>query len=153
MSTQEEKLLIAVSRLRNVLFRDLDAVFSSNGLTITQFAVLEALYNKGSLNVGDIQRLILGTSGNVPLVIKNLEKESLVSRKKSEKDGRISIIELTEKGHNLVAKVYPLQQKRLLKLFENVDEHDKQSTIDLLQRIYNTVTSVIETDKNEKQTE
>lgn len=144
MSTQEEKLLIAVSRLRNLLFRDLDTVFAKYHLTSTQFAVLEVLYSKGELCVGDIQRLILGTSGNVPLVIKNLEKDGLVLRKKSEQDGRISNIRLSEKGLEIIQKAYPEQQERLTELFKNVDSRVKKDlTKDILQ-IYQAVLAVKE---------
>ncbi|MDO4793750.1 MAG: MarR family transcriptional regulator [Filifactor alocis] len=141
MSTTEEKLLISVSRMRNLLFRDLDSIFSSNGLTTTQFAVLEVLYHKGNLCVGDIQRLILGTSGNVPLVIKNLEKEGLVLRKKSETDKRISMIELTEKGLLLIKKVYPLQKQRLSELFRDVPIEEKKAITKNLLEMYRIVLS------------
>ncbi len=144
MSTTEEKLLISISRMRNLLFRDLDTIFSSNGLTTTQFAVLEVLYHKGTLCVGDIQRLILGTSGNIPLVIKNLEKEGLVLRKKSETDRRISMIDLTEKGLLLIKKVYPLQKQRLSELFQDVSNKEKKTLTQSLLEVYQIVLSTKE---------
>ncbi|MFC4804229.1 MarR family winged helix-turn-helix transcriptional regulator [Filifactor villosus] len=144
MSTTEEKLLISISRMRNLLFRDLDTIFSSNGLTTTQFAVLEVLYHKGTLCVGDIQRLILGTSGNIPLVIKNLEKEGLVLRKKSETDRRISMIDLTEKGLLLIKKVYPLQKQRLSELFQDVSNKEKKALTQSLLEVYQIVLSTKE---------
>lgn len=144
MSTTEEKLLILISRMRNLLFRDLDTIFSSNGLTTTQFAVLEVLYHKGTLCVGDIQRLILGTSGNIPLVIKNLEKEGLVLRKKSESDRRISMIDLTEKGLLLIKKVYPMQKQRLSELFQDVSNKEKKALTQSLLEVYQIVLSTKE---------
>lgn len=142
MSSTEEKLLISISRLRNLLFRDLDLIFSSNGLTTTQFAVLEVLYHKGSLCVGEIQQFILGTNGNVPLVIKNLEKEGLVSRKKSETDARRSMIDLTEKGYSLIEKVYPLQKQRLSELFQNVSSQDQRDLTKKLLQMYRSVLAI-----------
>lgn len=142
MSTTEEKFLIVLSRLRNLLFRDLDTIFSAHNLTTTQFAVLEVLYHKGSLCVGDIQRLILGTSGNVPLVIKNLEKAGFVYRKKSEKDARISMISLSTKGNAHIQKVYVLQQERLSELFENIDSQEIKKLTKELFNVYQCIQGI-----------
>src|SRR4029077_12466185 len=43
------------------------------GLTLSQFAVLEALYHLGPLFLGDLARRILTSSGNLTLVIDNLQ--------------------------------------------------------------------------------
>ncbi len=144
MSIAEEKLLIALSRLRNLLFRDLDIIFTENHLTTTQFAVLEVLYHKGDLCVGDIQRLILGTSGNVPLVIKNLRKDDLVSTHKGETDGRITMVSLTPKGLALIQKVYPLQKERLSVLFKNLTSEEKTALTKNLKHAYQSVLAVKE---------
>lgn len=45
------------------------------GLTLSQFGVLEALYHKGPLCQRDIAAKILKSTGNITLVIDNLEKE------------------------------------------------------------------------------
>ena len=54
---------------------------SSTGLTISQFAVLEALYQLGSLSQREIGQKILRSSGNITMVIDNLEKNGLARRK------------------------------------------------------------------------
>lgn len=142
MSTSEEKLLIAVSRLRNLLFRDLESIFRCEGLTMTQFSVLEVLYHKGSLSVGEIQSRILGTNGNIPLVIKNLERDGLVHRCKAEEDARISIISLTEEGKQKIAFVYPLQQERLMELFEDIPKEKQKETASQLLELYQAASKV-----------
>ena len=48
------------------------------GLTLSQFAVLEALYHVGPQCLGDLARRILTSSGNLTLVIDNLRKRGLV---------------------------------------------------------------------------
>lgn len=149
MSTIEEKLIIGISRLRNILFRDLENIFRQNNLTITQFSVLEVLYHKGSLSVGEIQRLVLGTNGNIPLVIKNLEKEALVSKNKSETDSRVSIIKLTEKGYKVISEVYPKQQERLSELLKNINSDDKQDLTQKLLKAYQCVLQVKEDEIND----
>ena len=51
-------------------------------LTISQFGVLEALYHKGPLCQRDIAAKILKSTGNITMVIDNLEKRELVRRER-----------------------------------------------------------------------
>jgi MarR family 2-MHQ and catechol resistance regulon transcriptional repressor len=80
---------------------------SSTGLTISQFAVLEALYHLGSLSQREIGKKILRSSGNITMVIDNLEKNGLVRRKRNEADRRFYIVHLTDKGYRLINKIFP----------------------------------------------
>ena len=80
---------------------------SSTGLTISQFAVLEALYQLGSLSQREIGQKILRSSGNITMVIDNLEKNGLVRRERNEADRRFFIVHLTDKGYNLINKIFP----------------------------------------------
>ena len=57
---------------------------STTGLTISQFAVLEALYHSGPLSQKEIGQKILRSSGNITMVIDNLEKTGLVKRERNE---------------------------------------------------------------------
>ncbi len=80
---------------------------AAHKLTVSQFAVLEALYNLGPLSQKDIGRKILKTSGNITLVIDNLEKHGLVRRHKNENDRRSITVKLTDDGCRLIDKLFP----------------------------------------------
>ena len=80
---------------------------SSTGLTISQFAVLEALYQLGPLSQREIGKKILRSSGNITMVIDNLEKNRLVMRERNEADRRFFIVHLTDKGYDLIKRVFP----------------------------------------------
>ncbi len=80
---------------------------SETGLTISQFAVLEALYQLGPLSQREIGQKILRSSGNITMVTDNLEKNGLVRRKRNEADRRFFIVHLTDKGYNLINKIFP----------------------------------------------
>lgn len=107
MSTTEEKILIGVSRLRNLMHREMGRHFGEYNLTTAQFSILEALYSNGDLNVGEIQEKILGTPGNTPGVINTLIKSGYVAKKQDENDRRISRVSMTESGKELMASIYP----------------------------------------------
>ena len=76
-------------------------------LTLSQFGVLEALYHLGPLCQRDIGKKILKTSGNMTLVIDNLEKRSLVVREKDPHDRRYMRVALTAEGQRLIDELFP----------------------------------------------
>jgi MarR family 2-MHQ and catechol resistance regulon transcriptional repressor len=80
---------------------------ASLGLTLSQFATLEALYHLGPLSQREIGQKILRSSGNITMVIDNLEKRGLVQRKRSETDRRYFIVHLTHGGHAFISKIFP----------------------------------------------
>jgi len=80
---------------------------ASTGLTVSQFAVLEALYQLGPLSQREIGQKILRSSGNITMVIDNLEKTGLVRRERFEVDRRFFIVHLTDKGYHLINKIFP----------------------------------------------
>lgn len=79
---------------------------SAAGLTISQFGVLEALHHKGPLCQRDIAAKILKSTGNITLVIDNLEKQGLVKRERINEDRRFLTVRLTGKGAELIGTVF-----------------------------------------------
>ncbi len=80
---------------------------SSTGLTLSQFAVLEALYHLGPLSQKAIGQRILRSSGNITMVIDNLEKRRLVQRKRHRVDRRYFIVHLTTLGKKMIGDLFP----------------------------------------------
>jgi MarR family transcriptional regulator, 2-MHQ and catechol-resistance regulon repressor len=92
------KLMRAAESVTNRVGRNM----SASGLTISQFGVLEALLHKGPLCQRDIATKILKSTGNITLVIDNLEKQGLVRRERSTEDRRYFTVSLTEAGKELI---------------------------------------------------
>ncbi len=80
---------------------------ADSGLTISQFGVLEALYHLGPLCQRDIGKKILKSSGNITVIIDNLERRGLVTRVRGTEDRRFLTIRLTDAGEKLIAEVFP----------------------------------------------
>jgi MarR family 2-MHQ and catechol resistance regulon transcriptional repressor len=81
-------------------------VMAGANLTVSQFGVLEVIYHKGPLCQRDIAAKILKSTGNMTLVIDNLEKSGLVRRVRDNEDRRFLTIHLTEAGTELITKVF-----------------------------------------------
>jgi len=97
------KLMRAAETVTSRLNRNL----ASADLTVSQFGVLEALYHKGPLCQRDIAKKILKSTGNITMVIDNLERRGLVRRERAAEDRRYITINLTEKGTWLIADLFP----------------------------------------------
>lgn len=96
------KLVRAAESVTNRVHR----VLAEPALTVSQFGVLEALLHKGPLCQKDIAAKILKSTGNITLVVDNLEKHGLVRRVRDMADRRFFTIHLTETGEALAAKVF-----------------------------------------------
>ena len=97
------RLMRAANAARSCASRQLEG----SGLTLSQFAVLEALYHLGPMSLSDIAQKILTTGGNLTMVVGNLEKQGLAYRQKSPEDGRVLIVMLTPKGKALIQRIFP----------------------------------------------
>lgn len=120
------KLFISLSRTLLFLDRKTDKIFKEHGITKTQFAVLEVLYHKGDLSQCDIRKLILTTAGNLPVVINNLLKEDLITKTPHEEDRRRQVLSLTNKGRQLIQKVFPENKQCIQECFSVWTEEEKE---------------------------
>lgn len=128
-SKDELKIFIGMSRVLNEINRKTGKIFSKYNLTNSQFAVLEVLYHKGDLTIGEVKEKILSTSGTIPVIVRNLERDGYLQRKRDKDDKRKYILHITEKGRGLMDKVYPENEKMIISLMNNWDESDKKEII------------------------
>jgi MarR family 2-MHQ and catechol resistance regulon transcriptional repressor len=98
---------VKLSRALDSFETRLQSGVSSVGLTSSQFGVLDALFHLGSLCQKELGEKILKTSGNMTMVIDNLEKRSLVVRERQEEDRRHMMVHLTAEGRALIAQLFP----------------------------------------------
>jgi MarR family 2-MHQ and catechol resistance regulon transcriptional repressor len=105
------------------------------GLTLSQFAVLEALFHVGPLCLGDLARRILSSSGNLTLVISNLQKRGLVKREQQGKDKRFVLATLTPAGARLVARIFPDHARRITEVMSRLDTEEQGKLGDLCRKL------------------
>ncbi|OQX93092.1 MAG: MarR family transcriptional regulator [Tenericutes bacterium 4572_104] len=129
------RVLITLSRTTQKVHKRSGQIFKEGGHTTAQFSVLEALYHKGPLSVGQIIELILSTAGNMTVVINNLKKEGLIKRYPNPEDKRSYIIEITESGKTSIQSIFPKHLDDLEKNFSNLTEDEKNVLISLLKKI------------------
>jgi MarR family 2-MHQ and catechol resistance regulon transcriptional repressor len=104
------KLMRAAESVTNRVSRSM----AEAELTISQFGVLEALLHKGPLCQRDIATKILKSTGNITLVIDNLEKRALVRRERDNLDRRYLTVHLTEEGKVIIAEAFALVERAII---------------------------------------
>ncbi len=80
---------------------------ASHGLTASQFGALEALHHLGPMCQRDLGLKILRSSGNITMVVDNLEKRGLVRRERDREDRRYITVSLTPDGARLIRMIFP----------------------------------------------
>jgi DNA-binding MarR family transcriptional regulator len=128
-------LIIGLYRSYAKLNRNTQRLLSQHNLTLAQFGVLEVLYHLGPMKIGDVIDKTLSTSGNMTVVIKNLEKENWIRRAVDPADGRVSVIQLTTQGEQLIATVFPQHLNQLNKMMENLNQAEKKQMIQLMKKL------------------
>lgn len=134
MSKPELRVLIGLHRAVNETDRQTSRAMAPFGLTLGQFAVLEALYHKGDLTVGQVQEAILSSSGTIPLIVNNLEKRGLLVRRSDEADRRRCFLSLTEAGRGLIAEAYPVNEALIIEQMDCWTDSEKEALASLLKR-------------------
>ncbi len=119
-------------------FRTIDAKvsesFKEDHLTPTQFGVLDVLYAKGSMKIGELLESMLATSGNMTVVIRNMEKKGWVTRTTCPNDKRAYLVALTEQGCQVIEHALPLHIAKIEEVFTVLTDEEQAELIRILKK-------------------
>ncbi len=113
-------LMRASDKVASLAHRDLSSV----KLSVSQFGVLEVLYHKGPMCQKKIAEKILKSTGNITMVIDNLEKRGLVLRVRNEADRRFFTIRLTPDGEEIIAAYFPSHARRITGIMDVLSDRE-----------------------------
>lgn len=126
--------IYATSRL---ITREYQPHLDELGITYPQYIALMVLWETDEISVNEItQKLILNTNTVTPL-LKRMETQGLITRKRSSTDERKVIVKLTEKGKMLESKAAEIPQK----LIEGLA--DSKMTVNELIRLKESLYQII----------
>lgn len=119
-------------------FRTIDAkvseTFKQDDLTPTQFSVLDVLYGKGPMKIAELIDSILATSGNMTVVIRNMEKKGWIARHTCPSDKRACLLTLTDAGRQVIEHALPLHIEKIEETFSVLTEEEQEELIRLLKK-------------------
>ena len=128
-------LVLSLSRSYQRFFRSMVPVFAHAGLTPSQWDALEVLHSKGPLSVNELIESLIGSSGNVDVIVKNLISAGLVHKTVDREDRRRRILSLTSKGKTAVAEFYPVHNQALATVFARLTRVEKRKHVEALSRL------------------
>ncbi|APU72480.1 MarR family transcriptional regulator [Companilactobacillus crustorum] len=127
--------LYATSRAIQKLYHD---GLSKEGLTYPQYLVLVSLYQYKELTVKRLGELLSLDSGTLTPLLKRLENEGLVLRKRSKTDERVVNVQLTEKGSDKRESINELPEILVAKSNFTTDEWNTLEN--LSKKLFNNIT-------------
>lgn len=129
------KLWVVLSRAHSAVTAHAESDVARHGLSLAEFGALEALYNKGPLLVGELQRKVLKSSGGMTYVLDRLQDKGLTTRRPCETDRRAIYAELTEEGETLMSRIFPQHAESLERAASGLGPDEQQKAIALLKRL------------------
>lgn len=108
---------------------------AAHGLTPAEFGVLEALYHKGPLLVGELQRKILVSSGGTTYLVDRLAERGLVERRECPTDRRARYAALTSRGEQLIGRIFPEHAQVIAEAMAGLTEEKKRQAAALLREL------------------
>ena len=79
-------------------------------LTYTQYIVMLVIWEAGTISVRDLGRRLYLDSGTLTPVLKTLERNGLITRRRSDKDERVLLVSVTKAGSVLQEKAAGIPQ-------------------------------------------
>jgi MarR family 2-MHQ and catechol resistance regulon transcriptional repressor len=132
----------AYSAVREFAARDIERL----SLTLTDFAILEALLHKGPLAVNDIGRKVALTSGSMTVAVDRLSERGLVERRGAEDDRRARIVHLTAAGRKVISAAFAKHAAALDTLGEELSAGERRQAIRLLKKLGHAAAARLKTE-------
>ena len=114
--------------------RSFDEAMRSHDLTGSQAGMMSRIFDQPGISGAELSRQMLTTPQAVQLMLATLERKGLIERRPDRTKGRVLGSHLTEAGraafHACLADAAAADRA----LSQNLDEHERQQLMDLLQK-------------------
>jgi MarR family 2-MHQ and catechol resistance regulon transcriptional repressor len=129
------KLWVVLARAYAAVAAESQRDIARHGLSVGEFGVLEALYHRGPMLLGEVQQRILVSSGGVTYLVDRLEAKGLVERQACPTDRRARYAALTGAGEALIAEIFPEHAACIDRAVAGLDAQEQQQATELLRKL------------------
>ena len=126
---------IKLMRAADTVTAFIDEALAGPGLTHSQLGVLEALLHLGPLCQGDLSAKLLKSSGNLTMVVTNLERRGFVQRSRGKKDRRFVNVTLTDRGRTVIEEYFPKHARRVRSAMASLDAQEQATLAALCRKL------------------
>ena len=124
-------------RLAGHLTAELCAVYQQHGLSEGEFDVLATLRRSGApfeLAAGELAEHTMVTTGGLTKRLDRLESGGLITRRRSDTDGRGRVVRLTAAGRRVIDQAFTDHMRNERRLLDQLERDDAEQLESLLAR-------------------
>jgi MarR family transcriptional regulator, 2-MHQ and catechol-resistance regulon repressor len=129
------KLFVVMSRAATAVGRHTEVDVAAHGFTTLEWAILDALYYKGPLLLGELQKKILASSGGITYLVDRLAERGLVERRECAHDRRARYAALTPEGEKVVRQLMPGHLRAIEKAMSGLTQSEQRECTRLLKKL------------------
>lgn len=113
------------------------------GLNASQLSCLLVLKSEGALPLSKLSKKVALSPSMITSIVDQLETKELVLRNRKSADRRVILIELTEKGKEIVKTAPPSFQEQFLSSLNYLAEEERQSIHENLSKLLSIIVSEV----------
>ena len=121
--------------INKILNRDLKREMIKLDLGLSHFYILTTLYREKVLSSGNLAKSLDVRNSTITSLVDRLVKLSLVKRRRCERDRRVVLVELTDKGRKLTEKLLTLRKKRLKEIVKELSGEEVKEIYESIKRV------------------
>ena len=129
------KLFVVLSRALEAIEKKTAERIKDYDLNLTEFAVLELLFNKGDQPIQKIGQKILIASSSITYVVDKLEKKKYVKRVGCPTDRRVTYAAITDEGRALMEEIFPKHQELMTGMMSTLGIEEKEIMIEQIKKL------------------
>ncbi|MGC8894364.1 MAG: MarR family winged helix-turn-helix transcriptional regulator [candidate division WOR-3 bacterium] len=142
METFKEEGLEEASRKAELLLRVICSfirlhgreVLSRHHLSPPQFEIMTAIYFEGEISQNEMPKKLHLAKSTISALLERLEKQGMISKKKTQSDKRISAVRLTFKGANVIEQVIDRRRELIRLLLKQLTEKQRKEFNEIIAR-------------------
>jgi MarR family transcriptional regulator, organic hydroperoxide resistance regulator len=137
MSSEKDMSDDAEMFLRELLeFQNLDFTLKMMPKNCSELAVLGVLaYYGGRMTSGELSKHLDMKTSRIAALLKSLEKKGQIQRSQSKEDKRITVVNLTDQGHEICMEMHKDIQSKIQKAYDTVGKEEMEHFKNTLRKL------------------
>jgi DNA-binding MarR family transcriptional regulator len=141
LDTEPVEVIGRINRISSVLAHQLDRDLDAHAITRSEFDILGALARSDRpLRASEVVSTTMLSGASITKLTERLADLKLLRRRKSERDGRVVLLELTDAGRDLVNTQFPRRLARDANVLAGLDADERSTLVRLLRKLSQSVT-------------
>jgi DNA-binding MarR family transcriptional regulator len=141
LDTEPVEVIGRINRISSVLAHQLDRDLDAYAISRSEFDILGALARSDrALRASEVVSTTMLSGASITKLTERLVELELLARKKSERDGRVVLLELTEAGRKLVDAQFPRRLARDAEALSGLSSDERTTLVQLLRRVSRSIT-------------